>query len=43
MIIYPILKCKCEKSKMVSTNDGNRTQYCQNCNFYWEAPKTQYK
>ncbi len=39
MKIFPIKTGCCSKSIIHTTNDGNRTQYCSNCNFHWEAPK----
>lgn len=40
MKIYPVKQNCCLRSLIITTNDGNRTQYCQNCDFFWQAPKS---
>ena len=38
---YPLQKCpNCHGKReyyMISTNDGNKTQKCQTCNWLWSA------
>jgi hypothetical protein len=39
-IIYPIQKVYCCNNRVIiTTNDGNRYQRCQNCSWYWRAPE----
>lgn len=39
MKIYPVKQNCCNKSSIATTDDGNRTQYCLNCDFKWQAPE----